>query len=149
VTVQSCAGRPPVGIWGGGDAVGVVEGVEGVVDLPGGLVVVECLAELAAGQPARMRGEGRVDLFGERLAGRAAERPRGGPGGVVLERGLEVLGADLALTVGEGVDEREPDDVRLGAGGDQRDDPVVGFGGELAVGVMPQLAGRSRLCVPA
>ena len=49
-------------------------------------------------------------------------------------------GGDLAFAVGEGVEEREPDDVRLGAGGDLRDDPVVRLGRELSVGVMPQLA---------
>jgi len=54
---------------------------------------------------------------------------------------VEVLGSDLSLSVGEGVEEREPDGVRLGAGGDLAEDPVgVGFG-ELAVGVMPEFAG--------
>ena len=52
----------------------------------------------------------------------------------------QVLVADLAFAVGEGVEEREPDDVRFGAGGDLRDDLVVRFGGEFAVGVVPQLA---------
>ena len=114
-----------------------------MVDLAGGLVVVECLADLAAGQPARMVLEGGVDLLGERIAGRAGQRPGGGAGGVVLERerGLEVRGGDLAFAVGEGVEEREPDDVRFGAGGDLRDDPVLRLGCERAVGVMPQLAG--------
>jgi hypothetical protein len=58
---------------------------------------------------------------------------------VQRERGVEVLGADLSLAVGEGVEERESDRVRLGAGGDLADDPGVGFG-ELSVGVMPELA---------
>jgi len=128
------------GDLGGGDAAGGVQGVEGGLDLAGGLVVVERLADLAAGQPARMVVEGGVDLLGERIAGRAGQRPGGRPSGVVLERerGLQVRGADLAFAVGEGVDEREPDDVRLGAGGDLRDDLVLRFGRELAVGVMPQ-----------
>jgi hypothetical protein len=113
-----------------------------VVDLAGGLVVVECLADLAAGQPAGTLSQDGVDLFGEWLAGRAGQCPRRGPGGVVLERerGGQVRGADFAFAVGEGVEEREPDDVRLSAGGDLRDDPVVRFGRELVVGVMPQLA---------
>ena len=55
---------------GGGRAAGGVEGVEGVegvVDLAGGLVVVECLADLAAGQPAGMLVEDGGDLLGERF----------------------------------------------------------------------------------
>ncbi len=97
-----------------------MEGVEGVVDLAGGLVVVEGLADLAAGQSAGMLAQGGVDLLGERLAGRAGQCPRSGAGGVVLERerGGQVRGGDLAFAVGEGVEEREPDDVRFGAGGD-------------------------------
>ena len=83
-----------------------------------------------------------MDLLGERLTGRALERPGGGSGGVVLngERGVEVRRADVPLAVGEGVDERESDRVRLGARGDLADDPVVGLG-ELLVGAMPELAG--------
>jgi hypothetical protein len=142
VAVQSCAGRPPVGIWVAVTRPAACRAWRAVVDLAGGLVVVECLADLAAGQPAGVLLEGGVDLFGERIAGRAGQRPRGGSGGVVLEceRGLEVRGGDLALAVGEGVEEREPDDVRLGAGGDLRDDPVLRFGRESPVGVVPQLA---------
>jgi hypothetical protein len=86
-----------------------------------------------------------MDLFGEWLPGRAGQRPSGGPGGVVVqgERGGEVLGADVVVAVGEGVDECESDDVRLSAGGDLADDPGLRLGGELAVGVMPSLAGVS------
>jgi hypothetical protein len=103
----------------GGRAAGGVQGVEGVVDLAGGLVVVECLADLAAGQPAGMLAQGGVDLFGERVAGRAGQRPRRGSGGVVVqrERGGQVRRADLGLAVCEGVEQREPDDVRFGASG--------------------------------
>ena len=77
--------------------------MEGGVDLAGGLVVMEGLADLAAGQSARMVLQGVVDLFGERVAGRAGERPRGGSGGVVVqgERGGQVRGGDLGLAVGE------------------------------------------------
>ena len=84
-----------------------MQGVEGVVDLAGGLVVMEGLADLAAGQPFGVLVRDGVDLFGERVAGRADQRPRGGPGGVVLqgERGGQVRGGDLGLAVGEGVDE--------------------------------------------
>ena len=122
-----------------------MQDVEGGVDLVRGLVWLEGLAQLAAGQSCRVRSEGGVDLFGERLSGCAGQGPGGGSGGVVVqgERGGEVVGADLAVAVGEGVDECESDDVRLSAGGDLADDPVVGLGGELVVGVMPSLAGVS------
>ena len=135
----SAAGRD----LGGGDASGGVQRVEGVIDLAGGLVVVQGLADLAAGQPVGVLAQGGVDLFGERLAGRAGQCPGGGSGGVVVqrERGGEVRGADLRLAVGEGVEKREPDDVRFGAGGYLADDPVGRLGGELVVGVMPELAG--------
>ena len=104
-----------------------------------------------------------MDLFGERVAGGALEGPGGGAGGVVVkgerglqvragdvagaggvvvegERGGQVLRADLSLAVGEGVDEREADRVRFGAGGDLADDPGRGVG-ELSVGVVPELTG--------
>ena len=99
------------GDLGDGRSAGCLEGAERVVDLAGGLVVLEGVADLAAGQPGRDGLEGGVDLFGERLAGRAVERPGGGAGGVVVERerGLEVWRADLLLAVGEGVEEREAD----------------------------------------
>ncbi|MGO9903380.1 MAG: hypothetical protein ACLP0J_27685 [Solirubrobacteraceae bacterium] len=41
--------------------------------------MVEGLADLAAGQPARMLVKGGADLLGERIAGRAGQRPGGGP----------------------------------------------------------------------
>src|SRR6266536_268505 len=69
-----------------GRSAGGLEGAEGVVESAGGLVVVERVADLAASQARRVGGEGGVDLFGERLAGRAGERPAGGSGGVVVER---------------------------------------------------------------
>ena len=113
-----------------------------MVDLAGGLVVLELVADLAAGQPAGVGLEGGVDLFGERLAGRAVERPGCGTGGVVVERerGVDVLRADLSFAVGEGVEKRGPDGMRLGAGGDLAEHAGDGAG-ELAVGVVPQLAG--------
>ena len=91
--------------------------------------------------PAGCCAHDSVDLLSERIAGRAGQRPRRGPGGVVLqrERSGQVRGGDLALAVGEGVDEREPDHVRLSAGGDLADDSVAGLRSELAIGVMPQL----------
>ena len=120
----------------------VCERAECVVEVAGGLVVVEGVADLAAGQAGRVLEQCGVDLFGERVAGRAGERPGGGAGGVVLERerGCEVLRADLALAVGEGVEEREADRVGFGAGGDLAED-AGGGAGELAVGVMPEFAG--------
>lgn len=83
-----------------------------------------------------------MDLLGERLAGRAVERPAGGAGGVVVERecGVEVRRADLSFAVGEGVEEREPDGVRLGAGGYLPEHAWERLG-EPAVGVVPALAG--------
>ena len=103
--------------------------------------MLERVADLAAGQAGRVGFQGGVDLFGERLAGRAVQRPAGGAGGVVVERerGVEVLRADLLFAVGEGVEEREADRVRLGAGGDLAEHAGKGFG-ELAVGVVPELA---------
>ena len=56
------------------------------------------------------------------------------------ECGVEVPRADLLLGVGEGVEESEPDRVRLSAGGDLSEHAGQGSG-ELAVGVMPELAG--------
>jgi hypothetical protein len=53
---------------------------------------------------------------------------------------VKVLGSDLGGAVGECVEEREADHVRLSAGGDLADDPVLWLG-ELLVGVMPELAG--------
>ena len=81
------------GDLGDGRSAGGLEGVECGVDLAGGLVVFEGVADLAAGQAGRVGGEGGVDLFGERLAGRAGQCPGGGAGGVVVERerGGEVL----------------------------------------------------------
>ena len=71
-----------------------------------------------------------------------SRRPAGGSGGVVVEceRGVEVLGADLLFAVGEGVEQREPDRVCFGAGSDLAEHAGEGSG-ELAVGVVPELAG--------
>ena len=127
---------------GDGRSAGGLEGGERVVELAGGLVVAEGVADLAAGQAGRGGCERGVDLFGERLAGRALQGPGGGAGGVVLEseRGGQVGGSDLLFAVGEGVDQREPDGVRLGAGGDLAEHARERLG-ELPVGVMPALAG--------
>ena len=82
-----------------------------------------------------------MDLLGERVAGGLSERPGGGACGVVpeRERGVEMLGLDGLLSVEQRVEEREPDDVRFGAGGELAGQPVGGLG-ELRVGVPPQLA---------
>lgn len=82
-----------------------------------------------------------MDSLGERVAGRLAERPAGGPAGVVPERacGGEVLGSDLSLCVEQRVEEREPDDVRFGAGGELPGRPVLRLG-QLWVELPPQLA---------
>ena len=50
---------------------GCLEGTECVVDLAGGLVVLEGVADLASGQTGLMGLQRGVDLLGERLAGRA------------------------------------------------------------------------------
>ena len=83
-----------------------------------------------------------MDLLGERVAGRLSERPGGGAVGVVpeRERGVEMLGLDRLLSVEQRVEQREPDDVRFGAGGELSGEPVGGLG-ELRVGVPPELAG--------
>ena len=88
-----------------------------------------------------------MELFGERVAGRLPERPCGGAGGVVpeRERGLEVLGLDVALSVEQRVEEREADRVRFGAGREGAGEAVAGLG-ELRVGVPPQLAGGVIEC---
>ena len=94
------------------------ERLQGSVELLGGEVAVHVVGELGAGEPVGGADQRGVELFGERVAGRLAERPAGGAGGVVpeRERGVEVLGADLGLAVEERVEEREADGVRFGAG---------------------------------
>ena len=76
--------------------------------------MVQGLAALAADWFVEVLAQGGVDLFSERLA----ERPRGGPCGVAVQGERRRCGgeADLVLAVGEGVDERESDDVRFGGG---------------------------------
>ena len=56
------------------------------------------------------------------------------------ERGGQVRRLDLPGGVEQGVDEREADRVRFGAGADRAGDPGLGFG-ELLVGVCPGAAG--------
>ena len=61
---------------------------------------------------------------------------------------MEVLWLDGLLSVEQGVEERESDDVRFGAGGELAEEPVGGMG-ELRVEVPPQLAsgsGQSEPC---
>jgi hypothetical protein len=103
---------------------------------------LEGVADLAAGQSAGVVLEGGVDLLGERVAGRALQRPGGGAGGVVpqRERGLEVLGVDLAGAVGERVEDGEADRVRFGAGVERAGDSGGLGGRELRLGVVPELA---------
>ena len=96
---RRCGGGPQLGgASGGGDlgagrAAGERERVERTLDLVGRLVVLQDVADLAARQPAGMVLERGVDLFGERIAGRALQRPAGGASGVVPEgeRRVEVL----------------------------------------------------------
>ena len=55
---------------------------------------------------------------------------------------------DRVLSVEQGVDEREPDDVRFGAGGERSEETVGGLG-ELRVELPPQLArGRGERDLP-
>jgi hypothetical protein len=86
VAVQSCAGRSPVGIWVAVTRPAEPRAWRAWSIWPRGLVVVEGLADLAAGQRAGVLPEDGVDRFGEWLASRAGQCPRRGPGGVVLER---------------------------------------------------------------
>jgi len=114
-------GAPELGGASGGrdlgaaGAAGERKRVERALDRGGGLVVLQGVGDLAAGQPGGMIDELGVDLFGERVAGGALQCPAGRAGGVVpqRERGLEVLGVDRAFAVGERVDEREADRVRF------------------------------------
>ena len=65
------------------------------------------------------------------------------------ERGVEMLGLDRLLAVEQCVEKREPDDVRLGAGGELAVETGCGLG-QLRVGLPPQLARvRRELTLPA
>jgi len=99
---------------------------------------VQEVAQLGAGEPVGRVLERCVDLLGERVAGGALERPPRGAMGVVPERqrSVEVSGPDLAGVVEQGVGQREPDGVRLGAGADLPGDPGLWLG-ELPVGGSP------------
>jgi hypothetical protein len=60
-----------------GDLAVVGERGECLVELDGGGVAVQQIAELGAGQPAgQLVGERGVDLVGERVAAAAFQRPR-------------------------------------------------------------------------
>jgi hypothetical protein len=95
---RRCCGGPELGgASGGGDvgagrAAGELECAERLLDLVGWPVVLEDVADLAAGQSCRVMLEGGVDLLGERVACGACWRPGGAAGCVVpeRERGLEV-----------------------------------------------------------
>src|SRR5215218_5545693 len=65
-----------VGAAGGG------ERLQCLFDAFAGLVALEKVAQLGAGHALGLGGERGVDLFGERVAGRVAERPVGRAGGV-------------------------------------------------------------------
>ena len=81
-----------------GDLAVVGEQVECLVELAGGGVAVQQIAELGAGQPTGERvGQRGVDLVGRRVAGGALQPPDGGALRVVpeRERGAEVDGLDL------------------------------------------------------
>ena len=131
------------GDLGAGGAGGELQRVERALDLVGWPVVLEGVEIWLRVSPTGVGLERGVDLFGERIAGGALQRPGGGPGGVVpqRERGLQVFGVDLPLAVGERVDEREADHVRFGARQQCAGDPGVLGGRELGVGVVPKLAG--------
>ena len=59
-------------------AAGGGERLQGSVELLGGEVAVHVMGELGAGQPVGGADQRGVELFGERVAGRLAERPAGG-----------------------------------------------------------------------
>ena len=67
-------------------AAGGGECLQGSVELLGGEVAVHVVGELGAGEAVGGADQRGVELFGERVAGRLAERPAGGSGGVVPER---------------------------------------------------------------
>ena len=99
VAVQSCAGRPPVGIWVAVARPAAWRAWRAWSIWPAGWLWLRVWLIWLRVRPAGMLAEGGVDLFGERLAGRAGQRPGGGAGGVVLERerGGQVRRGDLAL----------------------------------------------------
>ena len=139
--VPAFGGAATGGDSGAAGAAGGGECLESSVELLGGEVAVHVVGELGAGEAVGGADQRGVELFGERVAGRLAERPAGGAGGVVpeRERGVQVLGLDLGLAVEQCVDQREADGVRFGAGGDVPGEPVERLG-ELRVGVPPQLS---------
>ncbi len=89
-------------------------------------------AHRGAGLAAVKKGAGR-DFFGgddaEALLGAGDLRPEGAQ---ALCRGVDVLGAGVAVDVGHAVGEGCADEqaVRLGLGGDGRDGPAEGGGGD-------------------
>ena len=129
-------GGPALGWAAAGDgalllgAAGGSEGSEGLLDALGGEVALAEVADLGAGETVWRADERSVDLLGEQVAGGMVDRPGRGAVGVVpeRERGGQVLGADRVGGVEQRVEEREPDDVCFGAGGELTGEPVSGLG---------------------
>ncbi|MCA1677602.1 MAG: hypothetical protein LC777_00965 [Actinobacteria bacterium] len=100
----ACGGPELGGAAGGEDALAgdlavVGERGERLVELGGGRVAVQQVAQLGAGQPVGQRvAERGVDVLGEWVACGALQRPGGGAQGVVpeRERGGQVRRLDLA-----------------------------------------------------
>ena len=97
VAVQSWAGRPPVGICVAVTRPAACRAWSAWSIWPAGWLWLRVWLIWLRVSPPGCCAQGGVDLFGERFAGRAGERPRGGPGGVVVqrERGGQVRRADL------------------------------------------------------
>jgi hypothetical protein len=141
--VQSSAGRPAVRTRLLVILPSLASAVCAVVELGGGGVAVQQIAELGAGQSVGEGvAQGGVDLVGERVGAGAFQRPDGGALRVVpeRERGGQVRRLDLPVVVKQRVDQGEADGVRFSAGADRAGDPGLRFG-ELLVGVCPGTTG--------
>jgi hypothetical protein len=110
---RGCGGPGLGGASGGagllpGCSAGAGEGVECLLDAFDGVVALQQVTDLGAGEPVGRPGERGVDLLGERVAAAVVDRPGGGAVGVVpeRERGGQMLRADRVGGVEQRVEER-------------------------------------------
>lgn len=100
---------------------GVGKCAERGVDTGGGLVAIEQVAQLGAGEPVGAGGERGADLFGEGVAGGGGDGPVDGARRVVPQGhpGAQMGGADCAAAVDERVEQSEAQHVRFCSGGER------------------------------